>query len=197
MESKNLKTKQDDLFNLLRNLEVNENDLINFIKKNPETVNQKNKDGVTPLMYALQCKLNINVVKLMINNKTDINQKDEDGSTLLMYALACKLNINVVKLMINNKTNINQKNKDGFTPLKLLSKNYSKENIALILSLINYNNKDVINSIRININDSNSKYFLGNPELNKKDFYEWNLTNYLYWNKRKVNINYLLIFSYK
>ena len=52
-----------------------------------------------------------------------------------------------------------------------------------------------MNSIKLIINSSNSKYFLEIPECNEKDNYGCNFENYLVWNKRRGNINYLLSFS--
>ena len=54
----------------------------------------------------------------------------------------------------------------------------------------------MINTIKFIINESKSKYFLGIPELKEKDIFVWNLLNYIYWNKRKENMKYLLPFNH-
>ena len=43
---------------------------------NKTDLKKKDKNGDTPLMYALKNKCDINIVKLMINDKTNLNQKD-------------------------------------------------------------------------------------------------------------------------
>ena len=148
-------------------------------------------------MIALRKRCNEEIIKLLINNKTDLNKKDKYGYTPLMRALEYKSNANVVKLLITNKTDINQKFENGDTPLILLFEKYSEKNIALILSFFNNNNK-MFNAIRLFINDSNYNFFMEKVEiieLSKIDIYGWNLLNYLNWNQRNRNINYLLVFS--
>ena len=135
---------------------------------NKTEINQKNKDGYTPLMIALKNKQNENIIKLLINNKTDINQKVKDRNILF------------------NKN----------TPLKILLQNYSKKSLSSILSFFYFVNKKVIKMIFPIIDDSNSKYFLDIPVFKEKDIFNWNLSNYLYWKQRNRNINYFLIFSY-
>ena len=53
----------------------------------------------------------------------------------------------------------------------------------------------MINTIKLNINDTNSKFFLEIFEDIEKDIFGWDLLSYLSWNKRNRNINYLLIFG--
>ena len=126
-------------------------------------------------MLSLNNNYNVNIVKLMINNKTVLNQRDIIYfNTPLMQALRFKKNINMVKLLINKKSDINQKYENGRTSFQVLFKNYSEKNIALILSFLNYNIIEVFNSNRISINDSNYKFFtekLEITELSKKDNY--------------------------
>ena len=54
METKNIKRNNRKLFELLENLKVY--DLIKYIEKNPGDINEKNKNGITPLMIALDKK---------------------------------------------------------------------------------------------------------------------------------------------
>ena len=114
-----------------------------------------------------------------------------------MIALRYKNNINRIELLINEKTDINQKNNNGDTVLELILKNYSEKNISLILYFFySVNKQQVVNIIKLIINASNSKYYLEIQEFYEKDNYGWNLKNYLSWNQRRKNINYLLIFNY-
>ena len=113
-----------------------------------------------------------------------------------MVALDYEHGENIIKFLINNKIDINQKSDNGDTPLKLLLENYSEQNISSILSFFYSVNKEVINSIKIIVNDENSKYFSEIAVFDEKDIYGWNLLNYRKWNNRKGNINYLQIFNY-
>ena len=86
MECLDKEKNTEKLFELLKK-KSKDKDLIKFIEEHQECLNQKNKDGDTPLIYALKYKHSDNIVKLMINNKTDINQKTNYEFTPLMYAL--------------------------------------------------------------------------------------------------------------
>ena len=158
--------------------------------------NQKNNYGTTPLMLALKSKYNENIIKLLINDKTEFNQKDSYGDTPLMYALIKKTNENIIKLLINEKTDFNQKDNLGDTPLKILLKNYSSKSFSSILLFSYLINKELINIIKLNINHSNFKFFLEIPVNKEKDIFGWDLSTYMFWNKRKGNINYYLIYSH-
>ena len=233
MENKNLKRKTKKLILIIRKKGYC-NELIEFIKKNPKTINHKDNSGRTPLMYALCEQYNINIIKLLINKKTNINnkdicgntplmlalkfqhdyktikliinkktninQKDDYGNTPLSFSLYKKFNINIIKLLIDDKTDLNQKDDDGNSSLKSLLK-YSEKNIVVILSFFYFYNKDMtVDAMKLILNDSNFKYFLDNPvfipAFKEKDSFGWNLSDYLFWNKRFKNINYLLILSY-
>ena len=81
--------------------------------------------------------------------------------------------------------------------MKLLLKNYSGKKLCLILSYFYLVDKEVtINTIKLIINEENWDFFFEIEPFKGKDIFGWNVENYLNWNKRKVNINYLLIFSY-
>ena len=80
---------------------------------------------------------------------------------------------------------------------KYLLENYSEKNLSLILSVFySFNKQQINNSIKLIINDSNSKYFLEIKESDEKDIYGQNFINYSSWNKRKGNINHFMIFSH-
>ena len=53
---------------------------------NNTDVNQKDKDGLTPLMDALKYKQAVKIIKLLIK-KTDINLKDKNGNSAWLYSL--------------------------------------------------------------------------------------------------------------
>ena len=52
-----------------------------------------------------------------------------------------------------------------------------------------------MNLLKLEVNSLNINLFLEFiPSTREKDIYSWNLFNYLFWKKRNININYLLIF---
>ena len=181
---------------------------INIIKllidKKADSLNLVDNGEYTPLMHALDAQCNdINIIKLLMNEKTDLNHREvyDDYNNPLMVALYKKCNnINILKLLVDEETDLNKKNCDGYNPFNyLLEKNYLGKSFFSILSFFYSIDKELmINSLKLCINDENSNYLLKNPVFDKqeKDIYGWNLLNYLFWNKRKRNINYLLIFSY-
>ena len=112
-----------------------------------------------------------------------------------MVGLIGKYNENIIKLLINKKTDFKKKNKDRYNPLDFLFMNYKDKKISLILSLFYFVDDDVINIIKLVVNDFNCEFFLEISEFREKDIFGWNMLNYSCWNKRKGNVNYLLIFA--
>ena len=78
MERRDTNSKRMILFKLLENPK-NDN-LIDSIKENKKFLNEKNKDGNTPLIIALRNKHNEKIIKLIINNKANINHKNNFGN---------------------------------------------------------------------------------------------------------------------
>ena len=49
------------------------------------TVNAKDEDGTTPLMWALICRFP-DIAKVLVERGADVNMKDKDGKTAIYYA---------------------------------------------------------------------------------------------------------------
>jgi ankyrin repeat protein len=97
----------------------------------------KNKDGQTPLMFAIQ-KKNIGFInKLLDNYPNDIvsNEKDNNGDAAIHWAFNQNL-INIVKKLIKQKANIDIQDKLGNT---LLHKAFESEDFDLIRFLLFHN----------------------------------------------------------
>ena len=62
---------------------------------NDKALNQKDINGVTPLIYALRNRNDVNIIKLLINDKVK-NEKNQDGDTPLIIALINKLDDNII-----------------------------------------------------------------------------------------------------
>lgn len=79
-------------------------------------INQKYKDGTTPIFYAEPNNASSDktyALKLLIEKGADIHVKDNLGNTLLHQGFSGELN----KILINAKLDVNAQNKLGQTPL--------------------------------------------------------------------------------
>jgi ankyrin repeat protein len=87
-------------------------------------VNEKNKDGDTPLHLAMRGKGNKKIVRLLLKYQCiDINAQSKDGDTPLHLAMRGKGNKKIVELLLEYQgIEINVKNKAGDTPLHLQQK---------------------------------------------------------------------------
>jgi len=74
----------DDIFMVSAEGQVK---LLQDLIKKGESVNKKDNDGTTPLMYAAN-KGKVDVMQLLIKNKANVNEQNNDGNTPLMFAAA-------------------------------------------------------------------------------------------------------------
>jgi len=98
----------------LENSEEND-DIINYLIDHGADVNEINRQGDTPLIYAIR-KGKIEVIKALIKHGADINRKTNFGSTPLITALFEK-NDTIVKYLLNHGVDINERSNDNSTPL--------------------------------------------------------------------------------
>ena len=108
-------------------------------KKIYHYIDFKNKEGVTPLIYAI-VRNNLNLIqKLLFYYKADPTNSDDEGRTPLLYAIKFN-NINAIDelLKFNEvKENINTRNIDGKTYLiHAIESNNNNNNI--IIKLLEY-----------------------------------------------------------
>jgi len=78
--------------------------LIDLMIQKGSNVNSLNKQGKSPLVYAIENE-NEEVIKLLIKNSVSLNQKTEDNIFPLNIAIK-RNNINIVKLLVNTGANI-------------------------------------------------------------------------------------------
>src|SRR5438105_7356433 len=102
-------------------------------------VNAKNKNGHTPLKYAVeQNQKEIVVYLLDAGANTEI--KDDSGRTPLFIA-SSQLDIPLIDILVSRGANVNKKDKQGYTPLHVAASNYhsrdSKKRIETLKTLIN------------------------------------------------------------
>lgn len=92
-------------------------EMVKFLLKFNINVNLKNKNGVTPLIYALK-NSNIENAELLIEAGANIIDADNDGETTLMYAVLDGTDTVKFLLKYNGVINmINLVDNDGYTAL--------------------------------------------------------------------------------
>ena len=120
-------------------------------------VNARNKDGVSPLLIAVQ-KRNLSHVKFYAERGADINSADRAGTTPL--SLALKDGQAMLEMLVN-RTNALSHDSNGNTPLHTaVIVNASIEQIRYLVSLtddINARNKDGNNALYLAVERNNKK----------------------------------------
>ena len=157
-----------------------------LLKNDPESVNAKNKYGLTPLHYAALYG-NKNVAELLINNGADIKSKIIDGTTALHLAVRQGYK-DIAGLLIINGADINSSNAAGNTPLHYAALGGDKRSTELLLEkgaemnarneegrtplyfAVTRGNKEVINlllerGVEINIHGNGSRSILHGAAL--------------------------------
>jgi ankyrin repeat protein len=94
-------------------------------------INKPDKNGLTPLMWAINsCKNDI--LLSLIEHGANVNIQDEDGQTALMHiANQPCIPLSTVKKLIEHGANLETKNKGGLTPLHLAIIN-KRDSLALL-----------------------------------------------------------------
>jgi ankyrin repeat protein len=86
-----------------------------FVRQNRAVINGKDKNGYTPLHYAVLYGYE-QMVEELIALGADVNAHDKRGKTLLYYAIIYKYQ-RILEILIAAKANVNIKNNFGRTPL--------------------------------------------------------------------------------
>ncbi|CAL1528395.1 unnamed protein product [Lymnaea stagnalis] len=111
-------------------------------------INKKDKDGLTPLMHALEAK-NTDIIELLIQHGADCEERTLKGMTYLMLA-ADKGLTDIAEMLIDNNANINATNKTGSTALMIASLHGHADIVAMLMqkgSDAGYRNKDGMNAL--------------------------------------------------
>ncbi len=81
------------------------------------SVNAKNRDGRTPLMYACSSSKSARTAETLIHHGADVNTKDNSGDTSLILAVDnYQEKKGIVDLLIEHGADINAGNTNGVTP---------------------------------------------------------------------------------
>lgn len=117
---------------------------INYIKKNIRNidVNESDKDGITPLIFASLRGEN-QLVELFINNGSCINAQDVTGSTALIWACMRK-NLDVIKILLKHNADVNLHDTHGHTALRWVC---IYRNINILKLFIDYGVVTEINNV--------------------------------------------------
>jgi len=95
-------------------------EIAKILIENKANVNITNYKKQSPLQNAIQ-KLNIELVKLLLDNGADMKHEDENGHNALMLASTHpafgKTMSNIIRLLIDNGANIDCQDKNGNTAL--------------------------------------------------------------------------------
>lgn len=131
LESKN-KKNLPEIIQITKN--GNNSKLVNFLKKNPTSINDTDDNENTALILACDDSL-LYIVDTLIKNNADVNLANKDGETPLMMAHTSK----IIDMLLNvNNIDINKKNKYKDTAL---TKSYN--NVSKLEKLLNQKNIDV------------------------------------------------------
>jgi Ankyrin repeats (3 copies) len=84
-------------------------------------VNIRDKDGTTPLMWAVE-KNSLEVVKGLLDNGAEVEAKDNNGQTALMDA-AYWGHLELVELLVEKGADVNAKDEHGRTAMTWASRN--------------------------------------------------------------------------
>ncbi|WP_082942385.1 ankyrin repeat domain-containing protein [Wolbachia endosymbiont of Nomada ferruginata] len=101
------------------------------ILENGEDINAQDKDGVTPLHWAVADN-NKELAKLLIKHGADVDVRNRDKHTPLHYA-AVHGYVEIVKYLIDNGANVNAQDEDGHIPLHFAVKYDNKELANLLI----------------------------------------------------------------
>lgn len=153
--------KTKSIFDLARSGTVAE--IKELMKKDPNSINQTNESGFSPLILACY-RGNIEVAKFLIDNVKDINYKSQEGTAL--SGLSVKYNKDLVEYLLKKNADPNSTDATGSTPLFWAVKFGNKELIELLLKYkadkskkdsmgmtpfeyaLQTNNKDIINLLK-------------------------------------------------
>jgi ankyrin repeat protein len=126
------------------------------------SVNQKTKDGLTPLHCAAIKKGKLEVVKILLGAGAHVNIQSKDGLTPLHYA-AFRNYLEVVRILLDHSANVTQQDCSGCTPLHYAAWNGHSDNdtVAELLAA----GADVNQQDNDGCTPLHAAVYNGNPEI--------------------------------
>ncbi|WP_329806671.1 ankyrin repeat domain-containing protein [Flavobacterium facile] len=124
----NLVFSQKDVFSIARNGSVNEIKIL--FEKNPNCVNEVDKNGFSPLILA-SYRGNFEVAKYLTTIVKDVNYQSPEGTAVM--AAVMRNNTELIQLLIDKKANLDATSRTGVTALMLAIQFKNIEVIKLLL----------------------------------------------------------------
>jgi len=137
--------REKDFFSLCQTGRAKE--VSKAIKKGAN-VNEKDKDGVTPLMKA-KWNNDVKVIKTLIQAGANVNDRDNNsGATPLIHFAWQNTNVEAIKALIEAGAKVNDRDNNDLTPLMYAARDNT--NLEVVKSLIDAG---------ANVNDSTKQGF--------------------------------------
>lgn len=153
IESTDLKNGNTPLFLSANNLEITK-----LLIDKGANVNAKNKEGFSPLAFAVEAN-NIEVVKLLLKKGSDVNDTNSWDETPLMMASGIGAK-DIAKILIDKGADVNMKSDIGVTALLLATNGKHFEIVKLLLKNgadVNATNKTGYTALKIVREDNNTE----------------------------------------
>jgi len=167
-----------DMFSLLQSCSPSSFDKLKSLI-NEKNVNQKDKEGNTPLMLVAKnlqnCSYNQELAKLLLDKGANIDETDKNGDTPLIAAMRLYKDNYFIKFLIKYGAEVNARSKkDGITPLiiavqhkdaplvKILVERYAKRGVKddKGMSALDYAVKMKLNNIAQEVYTSKPNKFI-------------------------------------
>ena len=132
---KNLNNKGESaIFGAARGAKRNYNklDTFQYLEQLGLSINQKNKDGLSPLFVLAEKNKDEKVINYFLEKGNDANQLDKEGNNPLMKS-AISNNISVITALLAKTKDINTQNKQGLSALTFAVENNTLEVIDFLL----------------------------------------------------------------
>jgi ankyrin repeat protein/beta-lactamase regulating signal transducer with metallopeptidase domain len=116
---------------------IKDNDLSTvqlILEKNPRLINKKNRNGLTPLFWALDLGKK-KIAKLLINQGSDLNIKGYRNRSLLHMAVRCG-DVELASMLVDKGLDVNDKDVKLVTPLHLACLNSRDSKPEMVRLLI-------------------------------------------------------------
>lgn len=94
---------------------------LHLINETDINLNQTDRNGYTPLHFAVQ-ENNYCVVEALLQKNVAIDPVDKFGNTPLYKCVTEKVNINITKVLLEHGANISLENSFGYSPMTVIQK---------------------------------------------------------------------------
>ena len=116
---------------LMRAVEGNHIDIVNFLISSGADTNLRNSKGKTALFLACERQLS-DIAEILLKSAADPNIPDNEGQTVIFLVIKNR-EAKLLKLLINAKAEVNGKDAEGFTVLQRAAMNKDYDLVQLLL----------------------------------------------------------------